>query len=105
MEAKPVGEKINCPNERKDLGITVCSNLSWSAHVNAGLKEASRVLYATRRNVAVKVKTFIKPGLYRSLVLPVLLYGMNCVQLTKNDLQNTEKFQRRAVKWITGRPE
>ena len=30
---------------------------------------------------------------------------MNCVQLTKTDLQKIEKFQRRAVKWITGQAE
>ena len=51
--------------------------------------------------MAFKVKTFNKLGLYKSLVLPVLLY---CVQLTKTDLQNIEKFQRRSVKWITGHP-
>ena len=79
--------------------------MSWSAHVNARLKKSNRVLHALRENVVLKVKTFIKLGLYKSLVSPVLLFGMNCVQMTKTDLQNIEKFQRRAVKWITSQLE
>ena len=49
------GETLSSPHEITDLGITVCRNLSWSAHINARLKKANRILYAIRRNVAFKV--------------------------------------------------
>ena len=58
-----------------------------------------------RRNVAYAVKPLIKLGLYKSLVLPVLLYGINCSTPSKPDLGNLEKLQRKTVRWITGRYE
>ena len=98
-------EQLNSPHENKDLGIMVFTTLSGSALVNTRLKKANRVLYTIRRNLACIVKTFVKLGLYKSLVLPVLLYGLNCVKLTKTDPQNIAKMQVRAVKWITAQPE
>ena len=50
-------------------------------------------------------KTLHKLGLYKSLVLPVLLYGINCTTPWKSDLGNLEKLQREAVRWIAGRNE
>ena len=76
-----------------------------SAHINARLNKANRVLYLIRRNVAYVVKLFIKLGLYKSLVRPVLLYGINCTTPSKSDLGNLEKLQRKVVRWITGRNE
>ena len=38
-------------------------------------------------------------------ILPILLYGLGCLTLAKSDLQNLEKFQRKAVKTITGQNE
>ena len=81
-------EKLNSPHENKDLGIMVFTTLSGSAHVNTRLKKTNRVLYTIRRNLACIVKIFVTQGLYISLNLPFLLYRMNCVKLTKTDLQN-----------------
>ena len=89
----------------KDIGINVSKKLTWSAHINARLNKANKVFYLIRRNVAYAVKSFIKLGLYKSLVLPVLLYGINCTTASKFDLVNLEKLQRKAVRWITGRTE
>ena len=44
----------------KDLGINVSKKLTLSAHLNARLNKANRVLYLIRRNVAFAVKPFIK---------------------------------------------
>ena len=38
-----------------------------------GSKKTSKVLYSLKRNVADKVKTFVKLRLFESLILPVLL--------------------------------
>ena len=92
-------------SEIKDLGLNVGKNLSWTAHINNKLKKAVRVFSSFRRNVAFKVITFIKLGLYKSLILSILLYGLDCLILAKYDLQSVEKFQRKAVKWITDQYE
>ena len=88
----------------KDLGINVSKKLTWSALIISRLKKENRVLYLIRRNVAYAVKPFIKLGLYKSLVLPVLFYGINYTP-SKSDLKNLEKLQLKAVRWITGQNE
>ena len=98
-------QNLNSLRAVKDLGVNVSKKLTWSALINARLNKANIVLYLIRRNVAYAVKPFIKLGLYKSPVLPVLLYGINCTTRSKSDLGNLEKLQRKAVRWITGRNE
>ena len=43
----------------------------------------------------------MKPGLYKSAILPILVYGLQCVAL-KTDLAVFGKFQKRCVKWRAG---
>ena len=97
-----LSQNLNSLQAVKDLGINVSKKLTWSAHINARHNKANRVLYLIRRNVTYAVKPFIKLGLYKSLVLPVLLYGINCTTPSKSGLVNLEKLQRKAVRWITG---
>ena len=73
-----------------------------SARVNIEKRKANKVLYLLRRNVAVQVKPLIELGLYKSLILPVLLYGFTCINPSRSELQNLERFQKKAVKWISG---
>ena len=86
----------------KDLGIHIKEDLSWSKHTEERVRKANKVLYLLRRNVAVQVKPLIKLGLYKSLILPVLLYGFTCINPSRSELQNLERFQKKAVKWIRG---
>ena len=58
------------------------------------LKKAKRVSYRIRKNIAIRVDTFIKLGLYKSPILPILLYGLDFLLLAKSDLQNTSKKSR-----------
>ena len=44
----------------------------------------------------------IKLGLYKSMILPVLMYGSSCCNLNRGDImRNLERFQRKVVSWIT----
>ena len=43
----------------------------------------------------------IKLGLYKSMILPVLMYGSSCCNLNRGDMRNWERFQRKVVSWIT----
>ena len=51
------------------------------------------------------MNTFIKLGSCKSLIVPILVYELDCLTLTKYDLQILEKFERKVVKWITGQYE
>ena len=95
-----VGEDLANADTIKDLGIHIKDDLSWS-NIEERLRKANKVLYLLRRNVAVQVKPLIKLGLYKSLILPVLLYGFTCINSSRSELQNLESFQKKAVKWIT----
>ena len=97
-----VGEDLANADAAKDLGIHIKDYLSWSKHIEERLRKANKVQYLLRRNVAVQVKALIKLGLYKSLILPVLLYGFTCINPSRSELQNLECFHKEAMKWITG---
>ena len=66
------------------------------------------MVYSIRRNVTFIVNTFIKLGLYKSPILPILLYELDCLTLAKTDLQNLFYFKKKilkAVEWRTGQFE
>ena len=58
-----------------------------------------------KRNVATKVNTFVKLGLYKFLILPVLLYGFTCLTARRTEIQILEIFKKKVVKWITGKKD
>ena len=79
----------------KDLGIHVAADVSWKQHIGERMKKANKVLYMLKRNDANKVNTFVKLGLYKSLILTVLLYGFTCLNAGRTEIQILEKFQKR----------
>ena len=95
-------QKLDESNTERDLGIHVSDNLTWKMHVEERLRKANKVPYLLRRKVAVKVQTLVTLGLYKSFILPVLLYGFACVFASRADLHLLENFQKKVVRWITG---
>ena len=95
-------QKLDNSKTVKGLGIHVSDNLTWKMHIEERLRKANKVLYLLRRNVAVKLQTLVKLGLYKSLILPVLLYGFACVFASRADLHLPEIFKKNVVRWITG---
>ena len=76
--------------------------MTWKTHIEERLKKANKVLYLLRRNIALQERQEIKLGLYKSLILPVLLYGSACTNPNRGELQQLEIFQKKVVKWILG---
>ena len=74
--------------------------MSWSLHVSERLNKANRALYQLRRNVSPKVNVSVKLGLNKSILLPILLYKMNCVLLSRGSTRDLESFQKRALNWV-----
>ena len=98
LKGQPLGE----PGTLKHLGVYIADTLKWSAHIEHRVEKANKVSYCLRRNVSFKVKFSVKLGLYKSVILPVLLSGLNCAYQSRTDQRKLEKFQRRVLKWVCG---
>ena len=96
------GEPLKTEANIRDLGITLISDLTWNMHISKKVAKANGVLYLLRRNVSQSVGARIKLGLYKSLVLPIILYGIQCIHLSKASMIILEKLQKRTVKCICG---
>ena len=59
-----------------------------------GLKKAYNVLFSIRRNIAYNVKPNTKVSLYKSLVLPIVTYGLFCAKQSKATMNALERFQK-----------
>ena len=99
---KLMGKDLAKSTTVKDLGIHVAADVSWKQHIEERMKKENKVLYMLKRNVATKVNTIVKLGLYKSWILPVLLYDFTCLTAGRTEIQILEKFQKKVVKWITG---
>ncbi len=80
------------------LGITISSNLTWNSHINAIVSRANRLLGFIRA-VAGGASTKAFFTLYKSLVLPILEYGIPCWGAnTVSQQQQIERVQRTATR-------
>ena len=66
------------------------------------IEKANKVFYCLRSNVAFNVKFSVNIGLYKSVILPILLYVLNCAYQSRTDQRKLENFQRRVLKWVRG---
>ena len=66
QQYKLMGKDLAKSTTVKDLGIHVAADVSWKQHIEERMKKANKVLYMLKRNVATKVNTFVKLGLYKS---------------------------------------
>ena len=67
-------QKLDDSKTMKDPGIHVPYILTLKILIEEQMREANKVLYFLRRNIAVKVKTLVRLGLYKSPIMPVLLH-------------------------------
>ena len=79
---KLLGQYLTRFSVFKHLCVCLSDGISWKAHNDARLKKLNHVYYLLRKNVQSNVKTLTKLGLYKSPLLPVLLYGFLCVALS-----------------------
>ena len=89
---------LNNSNVRKDLGIHIHESLFSEKHREHRVKKANSVLYILKSNISPQIARNVNLGLYKSKLLPVLVYGLQSSALTKTDLNLLKKFQKRC--WI-----
>ena len=68
-------------------------DLTQKIHLKERMKKANQVFSSLKRSVAFKVNMRIKLGFYKSMILPVLIYGSSCCNLNPGDMRNLEWFQ------------
>ena len=92
-------ELIQMVSVQSDLGLTISNDLKWNLHIGKACSKAIRVFHMIKRNVS-NLNTEAKLNLYKSMVVPVILYGSPCYGMSKYVMSELEKIQRRVVNWI-----
>ena len=88
--------------ESETLRVYIADTINWSTHIELRIEKANEVFYRSKRNVAFNVKFSVKFGIFKSAILPVLLYGLNCAYQSRTDQRKLENYQRRVLKWVCG---
>ena len=95
------GHTISTNFQHKDLGIVMCSDCSWSAHISSITSQAYKKLGLLRRFLCSSNSISTKKMLYLSLVRSQLMYCSQVWRPSKaKDIKIIEDVQRRATKFI-----
>ena len=90
------GSPLSTATTYKYLGITINTTLTWNDHVDAAISKANRTLGFIWQ-MAGGTSTAALASLYKSLVLPVIEYGLPAwTPYTQTAISKIEKIQRRA---------
>ena len=88
-------------NQIEDLGFIVSSSLSWKPHVESKLLKCNRIFGFLKRSIPISVSSSRKLLLYKSLIVPILLYGAPAWTPSLTILHQLELFQYKVFRWIT----
>ena len=96
------GPELKSVKNAKDLGVLISSDLSWSAHVDAVVNKANKVLGVVHRTLGPSNQEAFSI-LYKTLVRPILECAVLlwCPYLGK-DILALERVQRRASRLALG---
>ena len=96
------GHDLTVAKTGKYLGVTISSDLSWNAHVDATVKKANNSLSFLRRNLARCPKD-VKAQSYQTMVRPILEYASTSWDPhSKTNIEKIEAVQRRAARFVYG---
>ena len=96
------GVPISITDSAKYLGVVIDAKLKWKQHYSEILKKCNGTLAFIRRNLNKAPKN-IKAGCYTALVRPRAEYASAVWDPHHQvDIQNIEKIQKRAARFVTG---
>ena len=86
------------------LGVSFNSDGRSSDHVNTRISKCHKAFYGLRdAGMAYPgAHTSIKKYLWKTICLPTLLYGMECINISKNELTRLERTQGNHIKQCLG---
>ena len=84
-----------------DLGLSFSSNLAWSKHISDRLKACYIRIISLRKCLPPHLHSQIKINLYKTYILPKLLYGSQVWSPNQKDLSKLEQFQKNVSNWMS----
>ncbi len=93
------GDEIRQVQTQKDLGIHMSNDMKWNQHIKTAAKKALGVFFMLKRS-SPSLTPPTKMKLYKSMVLPVLIYGSTCWFANVENTKNLEGVQKKCLKWI-----
>ena len=84
----------------KYLGVTITNDLRWNTHISNISTKANRILGFLRRTL-FSCPQNVKEAAYKSMVRPILEYGSSVWDPHPDKLQELEKVQNRAARFVT----
>ncbi len=95
------GQLLECVLYVKDLGVTVCSDVSWTRHIEETLAKANRTLGLVKQICKDMHDQVVRKVLFCTLVRLILEYASNLWSpYTIKHNRLFENVQRRATKFI-----
>ena len=79
-----------------DLGLTISNDLKWNKHVDKVCSKALKVFHMIRRNTS-KLGWKAKLDLYKSMVVPIILYASPFIGFSKHVLSQIERGQNESL--------
>ena len=98
------GQLITLSKSTDILGVKLTSNLSYTNHVEARIQACRRNIYRfTSIGMSYPgLDTSVKSYLWNIIGSPTLLYGMECVHLSKSDICLLKSTQGSIIKHVMG---
>ena len=75
-------------------------SLTWKEHVELRTRKANKFFHQIKRNTSNLLTVTAKLNLYKSTLIPILIYRSNCYMPSKSDIRLLEKSQEKVSKWI-----
>ena len=94
-------EALTVVTQQKDLGIIMEDSLKWSSHIAQKCQKAMTVLMMLKCN-SRSTTIECRKNLYKTMVLPILIYGSSCWSPNVDSLKRLERVQKNATTWMVG---
>ena len=86
--------------EFNDIGLLINSSLTWRSHIATKISKAIIMLGLIKRTVGFNVPYIVKLHLYTTLFKPLFSYASIVYSRSKADINQIERIQRKATKYI-----
>ena len=84
----------------EDLGIIMNDSLTRKEHVDLRNFKANKFFHQIKRNTSNLMTVTAKLNLYKSTLIPILIYGSNGYMPSKSDMQPLARSQEKVSNWI-----
>ena len=79
----------------EDHGIAMSNSLTWKEHVELRTRKVNKFFHQIERKTSSLMTVTAKLNLYKSTLIPILIYGSNCYKPSKSDMRLLEKPQKK----------